>query len=217
MAQFDQIDLDTVAALLDKTPKMIRNYMNLKGMPNHGDGRNRYFIWRDVLAWWVDYQWSLETGTGNQGNEEAEMETAEPGSEPQKPEDIRSATLRKTKAEADLKQLALSRLRGEVITIMDAKVRVDRTFGNLRTQLLGMGPKLATRLAGVKDLNTIEATIKEEMEVLCRDLSSGTIVGIQADDEAMLELSAAADEDPTEEQLDELVKDLVEIYASIEF
>jgi phage terminase Nu1 subunit (DNA packaging protein) len=193
--------------------------MNLKGLPCHGEGRARFFVWHEVLEWYVDYRYAMETGVGNQGNDDPEMEMADAGDEVKKPEDFKAAMLRKTKAEADLKQLALSRMRGEVITILDAKIRVDRMFGNLRTQLLGMAPKVGVRLAGLKDPAEQEAIVKEEMEILCRDLSTGAIVGATADpgDEAeTVDIAAAADEEMTDEQLDEYVSDLVEIYASIQ-
>lgn len=187
MASFDVIDTETLCALLGKTDRTIRTWVN-EGMPSKKEGRTTTYYWPDVLAWYVD---RMATETRGMAGEFAPDEEAE-----DEKESLRTATLRKTRAEADLKQLALSKMRGEVIDIASAKERLDRMFGNLRTQLLGMAPKLATRLAGERDPSKQEATIKDEMEMLARDLSSGSIVTTVGEEETADIQASAADAGP---------------------
>jgi phage terminase Nu1 subunit (DNA packaging protein) len=191
------MDAETVAGLLGVSTRQLNNYINMKELPSQGSGRRRTFVWAEVREWYVQYRIDLDAGDGNDGSEEGDFGDESSDSGPRKKEDIRSANLRKTRAEADLKQMALSKLRGELINIADARTLVTRTFSNLRGQLLNMAPKLSTRLAGEPDLSTIESIIREEMETLCRELSTGAIVGgapEQAATEAYdgLEISAAA-------------------------
>ncbi len=198
--QFDTIDAETVAVLLGVSARQVNNYLNLKGLPSQGEGRRRVFVWREVLEWYVAYRTEMELGGGNDGTDDAEMEVAGSGKE-----DIRAANLRKTRAEADLKQLALSKLRGEVITIHDARVRLDRFMANLRALLLSMPPSLAGRLQGERDASNHERIIRDEMDALCRTASTAAIVDVPADEpsgEAIAEMSAAADREFTDEEAD---------------
>lgn len=191
--QFDAIDLDTVASLLKKSKRQINNYININGLPSQGEGRQRVFIWSDVLEWYVDFRMQKEIGGGNDGNEDSDFDDSISDSEAGKKEDIRGANLRKTRADADLKELQLSEKRGEVIVIADAATRLNRMMGNLRAKLLGMPVRLANRLEGEKDRTGREAAIKEEMENLCREISTGEVVGLPtpAGDDVLDEISAA--------------------------
>ncbi|HEY9138042.1 MAG TPA: hypothetical protein VIM67_07190 [Terriglobus sp.] len=212
MDKLQVVDSSTVCAVLSISDRTLRTWVSDLGCPSNKEGRSVTFNWPDVLAWYVDYAAAKKGGvSGDFAPDADDAEDAEPK------ENLAQAMLRKTTAEADIKTLALSKLRGETINISDAKLRVDRTFGNLRTALLGMPPKLGTRLAGVKDPAEIEAVCKEEMEALCRELSSGQIVGIQeqseAEGETVDELQASAEEIFTEDMMDRMADDLVQTYT----
>ncbi len=187
----DALDMDTVAALLEVSVRQVRNYINQQGLPTHGEGRNRHVRWRELRQWDFERRMEMELGGGNDGNDDPESEVTSGK------EDIRAANLRKTKAEADLKQLALSKLRGEVIVIGDAKLRLDRMLGNLRTQLLSLPPKLSSRIEGESTPPAREAVIRDELENICRELSTGAIVGGPPDESAATieQMSAAAEAD----------------------
>jgi len=189
----EAMDAETVAGLLGVSTRQLNNYINLKGLPSNGSGRQRTFVWGDVLEWFIGYRLSLETGDGNGGSDDDEFgdSTSVSGG---KKEDIRQANLRKTKAEANLKELQLGRLRGEVISIAEAKTRLDRMMSNLRAKLLSMPPKLANRIEGEKTRAAREGLIRTEIETLCREISTGAVVDVPSDaiDDDTLELSAAA-------------------------
>lgn len=181
VAKHEAMDIQTVAELLGRSEKMVRNYINHNGLPSDGSGRNRTFRWGDVLEWYVGYRLEMEGGGGNGGSEDDEFGEDTSDSGPRGKEDIRQANLRKTRAEADLKQLQLGKLRGQVISIPDAKLKLDRMMGNLRAKLLGMAPKLANRLEGARGRTEREAAIKDEMETLCREISTGAVVDVAPD------------------------------------
>ncbi len=209
MDKLQVVDSSTVCAVLSISDRTLRTWVSDLGCPAKKDGRSVSFDWPEVLAWYVDYAAAKKGGVTGDFAPDDQDEEATPK------ENLAQAMLRKTLAEADLKTLALSRLRGEVINIADARSRLDRMFGNTRTALLGMAPKLATRLAGVKDPAEIEALCKEEMEALCRELSSGQIVGIEEPEaeETLDELQASAEEILTEDFMDKLADDFVRSYT----
>jgi len=177
----EAMDIETVADLLNGiSTRQVRTYMT-QGLPYRKEGRSPVFVWREVLDWYVGYRISLEAGDRPSDADDEAFDESGEGDFPApsgKNEDIRQATLRKTRADADLRELALSKQRGEVITIADAKVRLDRMMGNLRTKLLGIPPKLASRLEGLKARTEREAAIKDEMETLCREISTGAVVDL---------------------------------------
>ena len=211
MDKLTVVDMDTVTAVLGVTEKTVRTWVNDFGCPSTKDGRSRTFYWPDVLNWYVGYAASKQNGvTGDFATD----------AEPEEKENIAQAMLRKTVAEANLKDLALSRMRGETINIGDAKIRVERAFSNLRSALLAMAPKLGTRLVGIKDPVQIEAICKEEMEALCRELSTGQVVGIKEDEEEAGEKvdelqASAADDIMAEELLESIAQTLVDSYVTL--
>lgn len=194
MAKHEAMDTETVAGLLDVSTRQITNYINLKGMPSHGLRTKRTFVWKEVLDWYVDYKSSNDRYLAGDGDEaeESGADGSEDGSSGKK-EDIRAANLRKTRAEANLKELHLGRLRGQVISIPDAKTRLDRMMGNLRAKLLGIAPKLASRLEAERDRAGREAVLKSEMENLCREISTGAVVDLPKDTELVLEAAGPED------------------------
>ena len=218
---YEAMDAETVAALLGVGERQLRNYINLKGLPCQGEGRRRTFIWHQVREWYVGYRIQLEMEGGNGGNDLAENDDSTSETGPRGKEDIRQATLRSKIAEANLRELNLSKQRGEVVTIADAKEKLDRMLGNLRARLLGIAPKLSARLDGTRDRNAREAAIKDEMETLCRELSTGAIVAAPdapaADDTDVVDdITAAADEGITDAEQADAGAQLEAAYDSLE-
>jgi hypothetical protein len=188
------MDLQTVADLLGVSTRQVNNYINLKGLPSTGTGKRRTFVWSEVLEWYVHYRAELDNLGGSDGSDDDDLDGESSGSGGK--ENIRQANLRKTRAEANLKELQLGKLRGQVISIPDAKVRLDRMMSNLRARLLGLAPKLSSRIEGEKERTGREAAIKDELETLCREISTGSVVDVpadQADDEVIDEISASAE------------------------
>jgi phage terminase Nu1 subunit (DNA packaging protein) len=188
------MDIETVAELLGVSTRQIRTYVN-QGMPAGKEGRTPVFNWRDVFDWFVGYKISLEYGDrpdpATLDDEDEDLPAADNPNE-----DIRKVNLRLSRAKADLAQLELSRRRSEVITIADARTRLDRMMGNLRTKLLSMAPKLASRIEGLKDRTEREGAIKDELENVCREISTGAVVDLPGEASTStetVEIEAAAD------------------------
>lgn len=206
------MDAETVASLLGEkgiSTRQLRNYCTL-GCPYEERGRVRVFDWFKVLAWYVTFKGGAVPE--DSGNEPEEDDTPVPG----KKENQAQALLRKTRAEANLKELLLSKQRGQVIDIATAKSLVDRLFGNLKSQLLGAAPALNTRLEGEPDTTSREAVIRIFMEDLCRELSTGKIVGddaaAEAESDTIDELEAAASDD----DINQAVVDLLAADAALQ-
>lgn len=188
----EAMDIETVAELLGVSTRQVRTYVT-QGMPAGKEGRTPVFNWREVFDWFVGYKISLEYGDRPSPPDD-EDEDDFPAENPN--EDIRKVNLRLSRAKADLAQLELSRRRGEVITIADAKVRLDRMMGNLRTKLLSMAPKLASRIEGLARTDR-EAAIKDEMETVCREISTGAVVDLPEESPVYTEPAESVDNAPS--------------------
>lgn len=211
MDKLDIVDSETVCAVFGGiTDRTLRTWVKDYGCPSRKDGRSVTFYFPDVLAWYVGYAYAKQNGPA--GDFPAT-------DEPDQQENLPEAMLRKTKAEADMKTLVLSKLRGETINISDAKDRVERAFSNAKAKLLSLAPKLSTRLAGDPDPGVMESAIREEMETICRELSTGQIVGIQeaaADSETIETLAAASEESEeklTDAELEVFAEQLIDTYT----
>lgn len=169
----DAMDSDTVAELLGVSPRMLRNYVNDKGLPSYGDKRGKTFKWAEVLEWFVEYRISLGSANGSSGNGSSKI-VPFPGAEGEpviEKEKYKDALTRKITAEADLKEIERAQKRLEVVAVGDAKVVLDRLFTNIKQKLLGVPSKLSSRLEGVKDRNQRKAILEAEMRQICQELS----------------------------------------------
>lgn len=156
-----------VAFLLKLTDRQVRNLITDKGLPAKNDSRGYVLDWHAVLDWWVGYK-TAQKG-GNVGNRKAE-------NDPEKPEETyEQALARKTRAEADLKELQLSRERGEVAAIQDVERVLTGANKSIQTRILAMPASLATQLLGIDDRNRIFNVLDRS----CRDLLTN-LAGINA-------------------------------------
>jgi len=162
---FSALDTEDIAMLLGVSSRMIRNYVRDKDLPSKEDGRGRRFNWPDVLEWYVRYRAEMSGSDGSEaeesGGEGDEWQT----------ETMEQAELRKTIAEADLKELELARGRGQVVAIQD----VQRTMANLakaiQTKILAWPSKLAMKMAG-KPREQIRAILDHDARQICHELAT---------------------------------------------
>jgi phage terminase Nu1 subunit (DNA packaging protein) len=156
----ETLELEDIALLLGVSGRMVRNYIKNNNLTCVGDGRGRRFIWSDVREWYVSYRIERDGSRGNEGCQIPEDDT----------ENMEEASLRKLKAEADLKELELATKRGEVVAIEDVKRSVENVAASLKSAILAMPSKLATRLVGIKDKRAVNDVLTGEAEELCRKL-----------------------------------------------
>ncbi|MEG9430745.1 helix-turn-helix domain-containing protein [Terriglobus sp. ADX1] len=120
--------------------RTVRNWITSNGLPFTGEGKKRRIDWAVALPWYVTYQ------IGNTGNgrlsaiPDEEVETYE------------VALARKTRAEADLKELQLARARGEVASIADMERVVSTANLAVQTQLLAIPSQAAPEIIGLTEL-----------------------------------------------------------------
>ena len=168
--KFEALDIEDVAALLGVSVRMVRNYSKDKGLPCIGDGRGKRFVWLKVLEWYVAYRLDLAVqkgGNGGNGN-------GHRGSE-EEPETLDEAMLRKTAAEASLKELELAQKRGQVVAVDDAKAAITTVSKNIQQKLLSVPAKLTPRLVGTSDRNRINTILDKEMRQLCTELAAVSV------------------------------------------
>lgn len=144
----EPMDAETVAGLLDVSTRQISNYVKLKGLPSYGDGRNRTFVWAEVLEWYVNYKVSIDRYLGDAGTpvdvEEA-LTSGKRGSE-----DLKISERRRNSAMADLKEIELDRVRGTLVPMADVSRVLQDVAKGLQVEILGFptrvsGPALACR------------------------------------------------------------------------
>jgi phage terminase Nu1 subunit (DNA packaging protein) len=158
----DSLTLSEVSLLLGVSERMVRNYIKDNGLQCVGDGKARRFVGREVVAWFGSYRVEMD---GNGGNGAPSVSSSEP-------ETIDDATLRKTKAEADLKELQLARERGQVGSIANMEKRLTSANKVTQTQILAVPSRLAGRLLGLSDYSRAVAILEAEMRQLLSNLAT---------------------------------------------
>ena len=131
------------AELFDVDERTVRNWITSNKLAFEGEGKRRRINWRVALPWYVRYRAS-EIGNAGNGRpsepDETEVETYE------------VALARKTRAEADLKELQLARARGEVASIADMERVVSTANLAVQTQLLAIPSQAAPEIIGLTEL-----------------------------------------------------------------
>jgi excisionase family DNA binding protein len=180
-----ELTVAEVAELLGVTDRWVRNWIKDKGLPVKGPAGSRTLDWPVTLKWYVAYQVEQNGGSGG---------TRKPGTDPNGPEvpleDYEQALARKTRAEADLKELQLARERGEAASIADVEKALTSANAATKKLIQALPSVLSTQLLGVDDRSRIYAILERETNVLLGNLATvesvfeaGAHKGQQDDDE----------------------------------
>jgi phage terminase Nu1 subunit (DNA packaging protein) len=183
-AKSDFLAINDVAELLLVTDRTVRNWLRDKGMPSTSDERGRRFVWAEVLPWYV----KLRADEDGNARKRTFFESAEDTPEDDKfrVERIRvellrktgaEAELRKTIAEADLKELELGERRRQVVAVEDVSRVMQDTAKNLQVEILGWPTLMIGRIYGMRDRNQLFALLTSSARDLCTRLAG---VGTQA-------------------------------------
>jgi len=152
-----------MAELLGVTDRQVRNWIKDKGLPAQKMPGIQRLDGRAVIAWYVDFR-VLETG--NSGN----LRAVSPSGEPL--ETFDEALARKTRAEADLKELQLARERGEVVSIADIERVLGSANKSVQTLMLALPSSLAPQLQGLDDRGKIHAIIDRGVRSILGNIAS---------------------------------------------
>lgn len=158
------------AAILGVTDRHVRNWIKDNGLQTLDLPGVTKLDARLAVAWFVKKALAESGNSGNRG----------PNGASEEPEETYDAALaRKTRAEADLKELQLARERGEVASIADVERVLEGANKSIQTRILAMPAGLATQLLGLVDRNRIFNVLDRS----CRELLTN-LVGIEAVREA---------------------------------
>lgn len=167
---YSTLTVSDVAELLSLTDRQVRNLIKDKGLPARSDTRGFTLDWPTALEWYVGYRSAQKPGNGGNrrpGNGSDGSEAPE--------ETLDEAILRKTKAEADLKELQLAREQGQVVAIADIERVLANANRSIQTQILALPAGLAPQLIGMDDRQQIYNLIDRS----CRSLLTN-LAGIDA-------------------------------------
>jgi phage terminase Nu1 subunit (DNA packaging protein) len=158
--EMEVLELEDIASLLGVSERMIRNYIKDNALPCRNDGRKRVFVWDEVREWYVAYRIAKDGSRGS-------LSTQVPVKE-----DINAASLRKTVAEADLKELQLAKERGQVAAIDDVERILSAANMATQTQILAVPSRLATQMLGLEDHGRAVSILEAEMRQLLSNLAT---------------------------------------------
>lgn len=161
LKSYSSLSVSDVAELLPLKERQIRNLIKDKGLPARSDPRGFMLDWSSTLEWYVQYRIAQKVGNG--GNPGPKVGSNHPDM-PQEP--INEALLRKTVAEADLKELQLARERGQVAAIADVERVLMAANKTIQTRVLALPASVAPQLIGLEDRARIDAILMRT----CRDV-----------------------------------------------
>ncbi len=155
------LPVEEVADLLGVTSKTVRNWINKEGLEAVSDGRRRVLDWRGVLEWYIQRRIAESGNDGNGSGDPA----------PGLPENLEQAETRKTIADADLKELKLAQLRGQLVPADEVGRNIARVATAIKTKLEGLPSSLALRLVGKSDRAEVQQILQDAVYRIKLELS----------------------------------------------
>lgn len=160
-ANLDALTIDEVADLLLVTDRTVRNWLDKKEMPSVSGGRGRRFDWSVVLPWYVRMMADADGNRRKSGNEDE-------GDDYKR---LSHANLRRTIAEADLRELDLAARRGQVVAVEDVARNLTDVAKSLQIEILGWPTRIVGRIFGMRDRNQLFSVLTESARELCTRLA----------------------------------------------
>ena len=160
-----EMSVTEVSELLLVTARQVRNWIKEKGLPARSSERGKILNWPDALEWYVTHRTQLG---GNGGSRSSLAGSDDLGEEV---ESYEAALARKTRAEADIKELILARERSEVVSIGDVEKAVTRSNKSIQTLIQAFPASLAPQLVSIDDRARIFAMLQRECNELLTNLT----------------------------------------------
>jgi phage terminase Nu1 subunit (DNA packaging protein) len=153
--------------------------MKTDGLPCAAEGKAKTVRLRDLLEWHA-------STTKRETVKSVKLAVPESNAQPTAPDETyEEAITRKTKAEANLKELQLAQRRGQVASIPYLKKVLNASAMATQTQVLAVPSRLATRILGLEDHARAVSILDAEMRQLLTNLATIDAVleaGNDADD-----------------------------------
>ena len=161
---FAMMSVLDVAELLGVTDRGVRKWIKEKGLPAKSDPRGFTLDWPSVLRWYVEYRIAENPGTGG---------TTAPGIHgTDRLETYEQALARRTRAEADLKELQLATERGQVVAIADVERVMGAANKSIQTLALALPATLTPQLLGLGDRAKVYAVLDRGVRSMLGNLAS---------------------------------------------
>ena len=125
----------------------------------------------------ADFQWERNTraraDSGSKGDAEEASSRASPPTEMQEASGYSVDRARREKYEADLAQLKLLELQGDLVRVSEVRTEMAKAIGELRTNALQIASRLSPLLAAETDQAKVHLILDNEIRTLLRTVTSG--------------------------------------------
>jgi len=121
-----------------------------KDLPRHGEGVGCYYVWSEVLPWYVAYVSGLAQGKSG-GGELSDKD-------------------RKLKGEADIAEMEAAEMAGKLVWAKDVRKHLNEFLSRLNASMDGYPDRAAEGLADGMILAERVAVLRKEMNILRRDV-----------------------------------------------
>lgn len=138
-----QIDL---ARFFNKNERTIQRWHE-QGLPRHGEGKGCYYVWAEVLPWYVAF-----VSGSKDGDEDS------------------SHSARKDRADADIAEMKRDLMAGNLVDAMEVQRGWVDFLTRLRANLMGFPGRLVDRLESARDVREKLAIGNREMAATLREI-----------------------------------------------
>jgi phage terminase Nu1 subunit (DNA packaging protein) len=152
------VSRDEIAFLLDVEVRTITNYVKRYGdeFPSRVNGRDRTFPVRRCLQWKQDRLVA-----------DAIADVAPPA-----PSNIVDAELRKAVADAELAELKVARMRGDLVAVQVAAKEIRDAFSRVRARLLSTPGEYAPQMLYIEALPKAVVTLRAMVDTVLAELQT---------------------------------------------
>ncbi len=154
LSRLSQKELASLLLVEDRTVRNLKD----EGVPCHGEGRGRYYVWAEVEPWWFQRRARLVANRRNLG-----------GDIP----DLLESEARKAAADAEMAEMKAATMRGGLLE-RDSVLKVwQKHIGTARAKLLQIGPKVSVRLVDGLSVAERQALIDDVVFQALDELARG--------------------------------------------
>lgn len=157
LSKLKQADL---MAMFDKTDRTIQRWHE-EGLPRHGEGRGCYYVWSEVLPWYLAFM------SGSLGGDKSGKSLSDKD--------------RKLKGEADIAEMEAAEMAGELVRVKEVRKVWNDFLSRLNSSLDGYPDRVAEGLADGMILAERVAVLRKEMNLTRRDVVAELQRGIEVD------------------------------------
>lgn len=173
------VDREEIAFLLGFEPRTITNYVKRHpDFPSRVSGKTRSFPVQRCLTWQRDRLAA-----------DAAAEAAEPP-----PSDLAQAEQRKAMADAELAELKLAKLRGDVVAVQAAAKEIRDAFTRVRARLLSTPGEYASQILHLEELPKAVLVLRALVDTVLAELQAnagGPAIDDEDDEDTGDEATAA--------------------------